>query len=56
MICKNQIFVADMVVIILTQRQWLQMLLISQQVQLRNLAPLLKSANIEGFMKGTTLF
>ncbi len=37
-------------------KQWLRMSLVDQQVQLRNLAPLLKFANIKGFMKGITLF
>ncbi len=32
------------------------MSLVNQQVQLWNLAPLLRSASIEGFMKGTILF
>jgi hypothetical protein len=38
------------------EKCWLQMSLVDQQVQLWNLVPLLKSASIEGFMKGTTLF
>jgi hypothetical protein len=37
-------------------RWWLRMSLVDQHVQLQNLMPLLKSANIKGFMTGTTLF
>jgi hypothetical protein len=39
---------------LLTQhgKQWFQMSLIDQQVQLRNLAPLLKSKNIRGLYEG----
>ncbi len=38
------------------KKQWFQMSSINQQVQLWNLMPLLKFANIKGFMKGTILF
>ncbi len=38
------------------ERRWLRVSLIDQQVQLQNLMPLLKSTNIEGFMKNIILF
>jgi hypothetical protein len=37
-------------------KQWLRMSLVNKQVQLLNLAPLLISTSIKGFMRGTTLF
>ncbi len=55
MIRKDQVFVVD-VVVIQHEKQWFQVSLVDQQVQLHNLTPLLKFASIEGFMKGTILF
>ncbi len=52
---EDQVFVANVVVINLTRRQWLWVSLVDQQVQMWNLMSLLKYANIEDFMKGTTL-
>ncbi len=43
-------------VIELTHEVVARVLLVNHQVQLWNLTPLLKSANIEGFMKGINLF
>jgi hypothetical protein len=43
---------------LLTQhmRRWLWVSFVDQHVQLWKLVPLLRSTNIEGFVKGTTLF
>jgi hypothetical protein len=43
---------------LLTQhgKQRLRMSLVNQQMQLQNLAPLLRPTNIEGFVRGTILF
>jgi hypothetical protein len=38
------------------ERWWFWVSLVNQQMQLWNLESLLRSASIEGFMKGTTLF
>jgi hypothetical protein len=57
MICEDQVFVTNVVGINVT-RETMAMSVISRPigVQLQNLMPLLRSASIEGFMRGTTLF
>jgi hypothetical protein len=53
---RRHVFVAMWWLLIWRERRWFRMSLVDQQMQLRNLTPLLRSRNVKGFMRGTTLF
>jgi hypothetical protein len=53
---EDQVFIVDVWLVTQRKRQWFCMSLVDLQVQLWNLAPLLKSTSIKHFTKGMTLF
>jgi hypothetical protein len=53
---KDQVFIANVVVIDLTWEMMVSSVISRPTSVAKNLVPLLRSASIEGFMKGTTLF